>query len=293
MQNIEVRFGEDSTTQEGRERILRTIIHNTVDFGGKKNDQICWDYYNNKQDPNKFNYLRKVGNFEFPAKVRRIPKQRPYIDNLVSQQSQRPFAFSVYSVDDESISKKYDEKIRSMIGMAEEKAAQAYYMLTGQLQSLEQQRQQLMGQLQQQSRNEEEQAQQQQLQQQLPQITSQLDFLKRQITQAQSVSQDDMDKQEEFFKYKYKDVSEIIAQKSMRFLRQDLNVAYKEVQGIKHRCVTGKEYLYVNYTIGNKLPDFEVLNEQKVYLPISDIVYNAQDGPWVRIEEGLSYDQIL
>lgn len=289
----ETNFSLDSTTKEGRLDILNMIIQSSPDMIGKKNEKICWDYYNNKVDPAKFDYLRKSGKYEYPAKIRRIPRQRPYIDNLVSQQSQRPFAFSVYSIDDESISKKYDRIVKGAIEMAENKAAQAYFAMTAQLGQLDQQRQQIFSMLQQQPQNEQQAQQVQQLQAQLPQINAQFDLIKYQMTRQQVVTKEDLDKHEQFYRYKYKDTSEIIAQKAARVLRQDLNIAYKETHGVKHRTVTGKEFYFVDYTPGAKLPTFDLLNGLKVFAPASDNASWTQDGPWVRIEEGLTYDQII
>ena len=289
----EINFQEDSTTREGREAILDAIISSSPDMAGKNNDRICWNYYNNKIDPAKFDYLRKSGRFEYPAKVRRIPKQRPYIDNLVSQQSQRPFAFSVYGIDDEFISKKYDTIVRGMLEMTEQKATEAYFTITSQLEQLNTQRQQIEQYMQQEPQNDQQKQAYAAMQQAYPKIKAQIEMLKVNLMKQSRITQDDMDKLDQFYRYKYRDTAEIIAQKAVRKLRQDLNIPYKEVHGVRHRCVTGKEYYMVDYIPGNKLPTFEVLNGMKVFAPASDNATWIQDGPWVRLEEGMNMDQIL
>ena len=288
-----INFEKDSLTVEGREQIVNFIATSSSDPIAKRNDEICWLYYNNKQDPEKYNYLRKVGNYEFPAKVRRIPKQRPYIDNLVSQQSQRPFAFSTYAVDDESISKKYDTIVRGMVKMAEDNARKVYFNIQAQLGALDNQRNQLLEVINKQPETPEEQNMLQQLRAKLPGIENQLAYLKETLVQQSEISQDMVKKQERFYQYEYKDVAEVIGQKLVRVLRQDLRIPYKEMQGIKHRCVTGKEYYYVDYIPGDKLPRFELIDGMKVRVPQSDVAGWTQYAQWVCIEEGMNYDQLM
>ncbi|HNX01734.1 MAG TPA: hypothetical protein PKK33_10235, partial [Candidatus Cloacimonadota bacterium] len=63
----------------------------------------------------------------------------------------------------------------------------------------------------------------------------------------------------------------------------------KAIRNFISQCVTGKQYYYVNYTPGNKLPDFENINALKVYFPSIDGVKWTHKGPWVAIEENKSY----
>ena len=286
-------FEKDSLTEEGRIEIVNDIIRSSGDVAERANTQVCWDYYNNKLDQAKYDYLRKSGQYEYPAKVRRIPKQSTYINNLVSQQSQRPFAFSVWAVDDQSSKKKYDQVIKGMFAMAEERAAMAYYDIQGSMQALDMQKQQLIESIKVEPQSPEEKAMIEQIQANLPNIETQFAFAKRQLERQYTIKEEEVRKLERYYQYEYKDTTEIIGQKLARVLRQDLNVAYKEMQGVKHRCVTGLEYFYVDYAPGEKLPRFEVLNEMKVHVPESDIAGWTQFAPWVRIEEEMSFDQVL
>ena len=80
-----------------------------------KNDITCWSYYQNLINKDNTDYLTKIGGSELPATVRRIPKQRTFVDRLVSQQERRPFVFSCVLSDKKSIEEKYLDQANDYI----------------------------------------------------------------------------------------------------------------------------------------------------------------------------------
>jgi len=114
--NEELRLVEVAKPEaEIRERVLEIRRMAASSTMSKRKDIECWNMYNEIYNERDFDYLRRVGQYEFPAKMRWIGKQRKGINLLASQQSRRPFPFSIVATDKESRKRKYESKFWSYL----------------------------------------------------------------------------------------------------------------------------------------------------------------------------------
>ena len=284
---------EGKKDEKWLERHLVSI--NTVNTSAEavKYERTLWNYYNNKPDGKKYDFLRKTGEgHELPVYYYHIPLQRTLVDILVSQHSQRPFNFSVVAVDNQSVEDKYMNLIETYVTTAYEEMTNRTEMISQIEQQIQQKVQEIQDKLQQQPTTPEEQQQFQQLKQMMPMIQQQADQQIKQLEKAKLLT-DDMIDQIKREKYTTKkDFKETIAQKTLQYLRKELAIKQKSVEAIKCRFVTGKVRTLVNLEEGIKLPEYRILNPINVTYPLVEGINNICDGPWVKIREKMTVDQI-
>ena len=281
-------------TSEGRKAIALHIKNMcTASSPTKSRDIECWNMYNEFQDEKEFDYLRKYGDYELPARIRNVGKVRSKINNLVSQQSRRPFTFSVSAIDDFSLSEKKDFIFREWIKFIDDRTKERYYAVTLQIQLIDQQIQQLQENFQKASQQEgADPAQLQQMQSMMPLFMMQFQQLKDKAEREQRFSNTEITEKERYFKYSYRDLKEQYGQKLMQYLYKMMDIKDKSIRNFISQTVSGKQYYFVDYVPGSKFPDFYPLNEIKVYFPSIETVKWTQDGPWVNIEEHWSLSQV-
>ncbi|MBC8315555.1 MAG: hypothetical protein H8E51_08625 [Bacteroidetes bacterium] len=281
-----------SKTETGRKRILKEIAAyaNTVP---KANDRVCWELYNNQIDKTQFDYLRKYGGYELPAKVKHIPKQRPYIEWLTSRQARRAFLFSISAVDNKSLERKIKSQAKTLVEKNLAKYKKNFFEYIGRIQMLEQKQQEIINSLSQEPKNEEEAAMIQQAQAALPQINSQIEYIKDAIKEIQVFNQKEIDKLKRYFAYEDKDHVEELAQKAMRSYRREMQLQLESLQNFINFCVTGREYYYVDYVIGDRKPIYKHIPPQKVFYPNVEGVQWVQDLDWAGFEEKMTYSNVM
>ena len=270
----------------GREERLKRVeqIRNmcTASSEAKKRDLECWDMYNEFQDEKKYDYLRKIGDYELPARIRNVGKQRPKINNLVSQNARRPFTYSVTAIDKNSLKRKHESIVSDWLDRINERIYDRYYQVSVQVQQIDQQIQKLQEMAQQQGVDD---ATKQQLQQVLPQYLMQLQMIKAQASRQQEFTETEIEEIKKYYKYDFKDFREQYAQKLSAKLIERLEITNKSIQNFISHLVTGKQYYYVDYISGEANARFECLNDIKVYFPQVEGVKWTQNGDWVAIEE--------
>jgi hypothetical protein len=283
----------NANTTEGRKvRALHIQRMCTSSSGTKARDLECWNMFNEFSDEKEFDYLRKVGDYELPARIRNVGKQRPKLNNLISQQSRRPFTFSVTASDNDSLSKKRDDILREWLKIIDDRTKERYYNVTLQIQMIDQQMQQLEQSIQMAQQNGADQAQLMQLQQMLPMYRMQFQMLKDKAQRESMFTETELKDKERFFQYDFHDLSEELAQKLSHKLFERLDIHSKSIANFTSQCVTGKQYYYVDFIPGERLPRFESINASKVYYPSVEGVAWVQDGMWVALEENQSIDQV-
>lgn len=284
-------LNKNSTTKEGREKILKAISQSCG--GQKKRDITCWNMYNNEHDESDYDYLRKVGDYEYPAHVRHIPKQRSKIDLLTSQQARRPFTFSVTADDADTKGKKYHEITKGYLKAYTDALKIKLYDNKLKLSQMELQFKTMQNQLAQEAQNEEQQQQQQQLQMLMPSLTTKMELIKDAMAEEDILTEKDVERLKYKYRYEYKDYAEELAQVTAKKLRQVQRIKQKSKKNFISKCVTGKEYYYVDYLPGKKLPDFESLNSMKVFYPNEENIQFTHQSSWVAIEESMSSAQVI
>jgi hypothetical protein len=279
---------EQKTVSEHIYNLAKASQINGTDL---ENMKMNWNYYNDIFDEQKFKYLTKIGNYDLPAKLRHIPMQRHYIDLLVSQQSHRPFAFSIHSIDEESVKGRYYRVIDGIMNVIKKNIKIRVSELLMQKQQIEMKLQQLQQLLNKEPETQDEAMQLESIRQQMPMIQSQYQMIIEELEDGANISQDELNDVERKMTYDEKDMKEELAQKILLKLRKNLNIEKKSIANLRNQCVTGRQYYYVDYISGHKYPIFEIVDPQKVVFPKIDSIDWVQEGPWCGIMDRISYEQ--
>lgn len=268
-------------------------IAKSLQVGGNDLEQMKmnWNYYNDIFDPSKFQYLTKIGNNDLPAKLRHIPMQRHLVDLLISEQSHRPFAFSIHAIDEESVKGRYYRVIDGIMNIVKKNIKVRVSQLLMQKQQIEMKLQQMQELLNKEPETQDEAIQLESIRQQMPMIQSQYQLIIEELEEGAEISQDELNEVERKMTYDEKDLKEEFAQKILLKLRKNLNIEKKSIANLRTQCVTGRQYYYVDYIPGHKYPIFETIDPQKVVFPKIDSVDWIQEGPWAGIIDRISYEQ--
>ncbi len=259
----------------------------------KSNDETCWNYFNGKIDKDKFKYLTHIGDYILPARFKRVSIQRPPINLLISQQSRRPFVFSVVVMDEQSIAEKFNNRYQAMIKKVEEKILEQKMIFEVEYKRVEQQEAEIRQRLEQEPQSEEEAQQMQALRAQLPEIETALNNLKTEFERRITIGKEDIRKIRDYLTYEYREMKEHLAQKSTEKIRNKYNVKDQSVSYFTDKIVTGKGAYYVDYIEGDKDIIYESVDSMQVYYPSIPGVKYIQDGPWVVLEDYISFSMVL
>lgn len=260
---------------------------------GKQKDYESWLLYNEQFNEGEFDYLRKVGKFVLPAKFRWIGVQRPRINLLASQESKRPWVYTLRVGDLDSKKEKIVNKSRFVISQIKNKIETNKVDLQRQLIGMQGQLQQLEQMLQQEPQNEQEQQQMQEIAQKLPEIKLIMETQMKRIHDEVLYTEKDIEELDIHLRMTWQDQKEMYAEILADKMKYKLRLKEKKIEGLIASCVTGKANYYVDYIEGKALPVFEVIDDVKVYFPKVSNVDFIQDGPWVAIEEGYTIDKVV
>ena len=109
----------------------------------KIKDKFCYDSYYGLLQESDFNYLTKVGEMEYPAKIRFIPLIRPQLDLLSSENVKRPMITRVFTIDIDSTKSKEDVMVKEILDSITTKVALKLNQINSQLAMLQQYKEQL------------------------------------------------------------------------------------------------------------------------------------------------------
>ena len=85
---------ENQKNRAWAERCVSSIIQMSKgQYNQSYKDRICYNMYNGIQNEKDYEYLTKVGDKAYPAKLRFIPILRTKLDRLISEESSRPSRF--------------------------------------------------------------------------------------------------------------------------------------------------------------------------------------------------------
>ena len=210
-----VNLNTESQTPDGRIAVLRSLglagstINWTVDVK-------CWQLYNNHIDIAEFDYLTKVGDQDLPARFQHIPAQRQKINFLVGRQLDRTFNFSVSAVDQSSLKKKRENRIKFYVDEYITRFRGVYNQIDGQLQEIQEKKKEIEQSLQQKPENEEQQQAMIQAKKALPQVEAQIETIRQSLSDTQVFTMQNIKKLENLQRYTNQDYVEITAQKALK-----------------------------------------------------------------------------
>ena len=262
-------------------------------YGTKMQDIIAWNYYNNRINPSDTFYLTRIGDSELPAKVRRIPCQRPFLNRLSGQLYRRPWMYACVLADKTSIKEKYMDNIQDYIDAIMQQTEVNHYELSFQIQQIKDKIQQLQQVAQQQPKTQEEAQQIQEVKQTLPRIMQNFQYASDMLQKQDVITQNQRTKLEDYHKFTKKDWKEMIAQKTVQKLMDELHIKDESLNAFISGMVTGRKAFLVDYKAGYRLPQFRSLDVIQVSYPKVESIKWIQDGPWAKLTEYISYPDLI
>jgi hypothetical protein len=259
----------------------------------KAKDKFCYDLYNGVQNEGDFDYLRKVDDYEYPAKIRFVPLLRPKFDRLRAEETKRPFNYRVFSIDSNSVNDKNQkrfEKIVSQMAVNKKKVSQQY---AESLRGIDE-----MGAQIQQARQKAAQEGTQmdpQMEQQLRAMERDLEMGKYVISHENIISEKELEDIDLHFKYKYKDFLEIMAEKGIKFLMATQHLKDTFNRGFEDKLVTDKEIYFVDWE-DDRLSEDPVCRKVNImgfYYAGDSQVEWIGEGEWCMEERFLNLNQII
>lgn len=298
---------ESAKNKEWIKKQVENISKNTSNNGyDYEKQEMFWNYYSNQPNEKKHEFLLKTGDAnQLPVYYYHIPLQRTLIDTLVSQQVNRPYNFSVSLSDRSSVTEKYENQIKEYLLFAKTnaeakiKAIQEYSEeINLRVQEIEQQIQNGYSQIQQ--AQEAGQEIDPKYQQMISQMETQLPLIKRQakkqleqLNEQSIITEKDIDGLKRNQLMTYKDIKEIIAQKTLLKLREELKIEQKSKNAFISKIVAGRSMYFVYYDGKTKLPQFNVLNPKNVIYPKIESISNISKCPWVKIRSYMSLHSVI
>ena len=268
-------------------------IVNMSQYGriSKERDIFCYNMYNGNQNDADYNYLRKVGDYEFPAKVRFIPLLRPKLSILLTEETQRPFNFRCYTIDTESVSKKNQAKMDAYLkkmGENKKKISMAYQTALEQFDVFEQQISQARQQAQAEGKPMDP-----QMEMQLKQMSKEIEIGRFMVTTDNLLNEKDVEEIEKHFKYNYQEFLEVLSEKGIKYCMSTQKLKFVFNRGFEDKLVVDKEYYNVEWTEGKKDPSVRKVSPINFTYAGDSEVQWVDEAEWQMEERYLSIPQII
>lgn len=259
----------------------------------KEKEKFCYDMYNGVQDQSSFDYLRKVGDYEYPAKVRFVPLLRPKFDLLRAEETKRPFNWRVYTVDSKSINDKNEQKFKAVTAAMAVNKKQLSAQYQKAIDSLNQMQMQI------------DQAKQQadqegipippELQMQFDAMENEINMGKYVINEQNLITEKDITHIETHFKYNYQDFLEVVAEKGIKYMISNYNLKEDFNRSFEDKMCTGKEIFYCDWesNMNMKDPVIRKVNPLGFYYAGDSQVKWIEDAEWCMEERWLTISQII
>ncbi len=286
-----INTAELTKSEKGRLQILRYA--STLKRSSTREEEEFWRYYHNDFDSEQFDYLRKYGDYTLPAKVRHIPKQRTYVNYLISRQTTRPFLFRPKLVDKQSKKQKQETFFKEVLKLAEGEYIKIKLQQEMAFQQMQQQVEQIQQFLSEEPQSEDQARQQQELSKMLPMIQMQVQMM----SVDNSIIQQKIDEIiEELKKSKTLGVIGTIESKTKKKIDnfiQDLHIKDKAIKNMISEVVTGKQAYYVDYNVELGEFVFKPIDYSTLFFTKEKDIEFVQDCQLAGFTEYLSYAQVV
>lgn len=281
-------------TKEWAEFITRTIASSALtDIQSRKRDKICFMYYNGIKTEEDFNYLNQVGDYVYPAKVRFFQIIRPKIDLQISKLTTRPLHYGCIASDEKSQRERYEKKLKHYFDLFDQRIDSIRQPELEAITEIEQNIGQIRQILANKPQNEEQAQMQEELLKVKDELITMLIQLKTKKERIVLLTQDDEEKIDHFFKYKYKDVLELAASKYLQKAIQERDIERKSISAFKEQGITGKPIYFVDPVEGEKYPIFEQISSLYTCWSGASPTGYIQDGDWATYTVPMSIGEIL
>lgn len=259
----------------------------------KAKDKFCYDLYNGIQNEGDFDYLRKVDDYEYPAKIRYVPLIRPKLDRLRAEETKRPFNYRVFTIDSNSINDKNQKRFEKIVATMSANKKKVSMQYAEALRGIEEMKAQINA-ARQQAAQEGTQIDPQ-MEQNLRVAERELEMGKYVISHESLISEKELEDINLYFKYKYKDFLEIMAEKGIKYLMATQHLKDTFNRGFEDKLITDKEIYYVDWeeTMNHEDPICRKVNPMGFYYSADSQVEWIDDAEWAMEERFLTMNQII
>jgi len=250
----------------------------------RERDLFCYDMYNGVLPENQFDYLRKIESYEFPAKIRHIPIQRPRIDLLIGQELGRPIRLRTFCTNKDRVSLKQERKKLGILNTIVDSIVEQQINAQQLHSFLEQQKQMIQTQQQQEEMRYD---------QRIPMIVAQLEAKQKSIEQILTDIADRTEEIEKHYKYNYRDEVEIASDRIIKYIINEQHLHEKFVYGFTDSLICGKERYFVDTKYDNRPPLMHKLNPLRIQHSQDENAMYLHECNWVKMDNEMSLPEIL
>ena len=262
---------EKEKTKDWIHRVARKLFQDadSLDWQSQK-DLVCRNLVKGRFNEADFDYLTKVGQYTFPAKIRFIPIIKNNIHNLVSDYSLRPFKFATYAFNSISVDKKIESESRFFLDNIHKRLwdfAGNYRVASQQIQeilAMSEQAQQQLSQSDQAAMMEEMGQNSGGPQPQFvlpPEMKNELERINQMLNKKFMLSQQEISEIDKLYKMKPRELYEILAQKGLEYCIYTQQLERQFLKGFQSKLVTNKAIYFVDYDETMKDPQLRSVNE--------------------------------
>ncbi len=288
-------YGENLEDTKIKEICRDIIAQASSSFSSEqKKDKLCWDIYNGRVNNTKFNYLTKVEGFSYPAKFRNIGNEivRSKLNLLESKQMRRVFRYKAIAMDERTLQKKYENRIKAYLEGVKAIYEERGELLRTQIQIVSDKLNDIEERLQVQPENEQAQMEMVQLQENMPLIRLEFGKIIRALSREEVKGNELQSKIDYFILHSDVEVMQQIANASLKSAIQKEDLYDHWNSGLKEKLVTGKPAYLVYYDERIEDVVFKQINARQAYYNKGGNNKWSHNGEWCAYEESMSLSQV-
>ncbi len=258
-------------------------------------DRISWAFYHGDQEDSSYDYLRKVGEYEYPAFVRFVPLLRPKLDRLRTEYTQREFDFTVFTIDQQSVDNKADQQVRGFMNQIRSSVMDKFYNLqeaskqVSQAMALQQQQEQQM--MQQQQGGIQPAAQPQQVIN--PQQAAQMQVFQEVLKEQGFLTRKDLEKLDQMHGQEGRQLHEMLAQSGMEYLMYAQKLEQTFNDGWQNKMVTDKPVFHVDWDSPYDDPFCETVDTKYFRYAHDNEVDEIEKAEWAQKDMYMSVGSVI
>jgi hypothetical protein len=265
---------QEEKSEKWAETTALSIMNASISFRDQQErTNFCYKFYNGEFDQSDYDYLRKSGEYEYPALVRNIPLLKTMFNNLKSQEIKRPFLWQSYTTDKASIDRKKEDYTQAALAFLEERTNARIEEVQQAQDSIANMEQQI-------------QAAQQEGKEISPVTLRELQAEKAKLDKRNLLNKEEVADFERKYRLKYRDLLEMISQKGLTYLVKTQDAKMKFNQMFEDKIVSERPVAFIDCSPYMRDPKLMVLDPNHFY-------YSKDDVDWISQCQWAFYDQLV
>ena len=289
-------INSDKKDSEWVKQVARYIITTGASnfYDEQVKDTTCWNIYHGKSNNAKFNYLTQVEGFTFPAKLRNLGNElvRSKLNILESKQMRRTFRFKAFAMDERTLQKKYENRIKAYLTSVKEMYEERNALIQSQIQQVQDRMTDMQEQLKVQPENQEMQIQMEQLKANMPLIQLEFQKIIRALSREELDNQQLQSKIDYFILHSEQEIMQQVANAAIKSAIQTEDLLEHWNIGLREKIATGRPSYITYYDKRREDIFFKQIFAREVYYNRNGNNKWIQNGEWCATEEYMNDTQI-